>query len=80
MPTTFDDIFSKFFGDLEGKEQAKSRKGKDLWEPLKEMHVTKVFQDYPIKEIFHDVGENYYVATKHHRLELSITHIIVVDD
>ena len=38
---------------------------KNQWEVVKEIQVTKVFQDDPIKEVYHDAKETYYETTKH---------------
>ena len=54
-------------------------KGIPQWEFVKEIQVTKVLQDDPIKEVFWDKIETYYGTTRKPRLGLPLSHELVME-
>ena len=73
------ELFSDMYCDTKGKEKEGESKAK-VEEVLKrEISATKVFQDDPIKEVFHDTEGTYYATTMDPIIELPMTHLVIVE-
>lgn len=78
LSPSLEELFSDLKDETD-KGESEVEDVEDHKKSLREIKVTKVFQDEPLKDVYQDSLETYYATTKIMSLELSVTHVILVE-